>query len=65
MPINFKELNKMDILIKSTPMTPEEKALLSKIIAESRKKNAKIAARTDAGVTKTSAKAKSRKGIKA
>ncbi len=66
MPINFKKLNKMDIAIKSTPMTPEERAILSKIIAESREKDAKLIARIEAKMKKKkiTAKPKSRKGIR-
>ena len=49
MPINFKELQKMDLYIqRGKPMRAEEKALLSKIIAESKKKNAKLVARIEA-----------------
>jgi hypothetical protein len=60
MPIDFKALNKMDIAIKSTRMTPEEQAEFSKFLAEYKKKNAKVIARIDAKLKKkkTSAKAK-------
>lgn len=57
----------MDLYIqRGKPMTAEEKALLSKIIAESKKKNAKLIARIEATMKKkkTAAKPKSRKGVR-
>ena len=53
MPINFKALNKADLYIKSTPMTPEEEAEFSDFLAEYKKKNAKAIARINAKVKKS------------
>ena len=58
MPIDFKALNRMDIAIKSTRMTPEEQAEFSDFLAEYKKKNAKTIARITAKMKKTSVKAK-------
>jgi hypothetical protein len=65
--IDFEALKKMDLYVVNKSWTPEEEDEFSKFLAERKKKNAKLIARIEdkMGITKTSAKAKSRKGIKA
>lgn len=59
MPVNFKKLNKMDILISSEPWTPEEQAAFSAFL---KARKAKEAAKTQKlkAKKKTPAKAKNR-----
>ncbi|MFI5263007.1 MAG: hypothetical protein ACHQM6_00670 [Candidatus Kapaibacterium sp.] len=40
MPVNFKKLHKMDMLISSEPMTPEERAAFSAFLAALKAKEA-------------------------
>ncbi len=67
MQMDYKALKKMDLYVVNKPWSPEERATLSKYLAESKKKNAKLIARIEASLKKkkTAAKAKSRKAVKA
>jgi hypothetical protein len=56
--IDFEALKKMDLYVVNKPWSSEEEAEFSKFLAERKKKNAKLAVRTETKAKKSSVKAK-------